>query len=194
LSTILIVPGLRDRSDNHWQPLLGVKLIWSRPVRSVPPGGRENLDLAARVAAIQDELESIHGPVIIVAHSAGVLMLAHWAQQHRRANILGALLATPADLETPMPEGYPPLAALQKNGWLPVPRTRLPFPSIVAASSNDPLASLTCVEQLARDWGSELVQLGEVGHLNPASGYGEWPLAVELIARLDRNAPLGSAQ
>jgi uncharacterized protein len=194
LSTILIVPGLRERTDNHWQPLLGVKLIWSRPVRSIPPGGRENLDLAARVAAIQDALESIHGPVTIVAHSAGVLMLAHWAQQHRRANIVGALLATPADLETPMPEGYPTLAALQSNGWLPVPRKRLPFPSIVAASSNDPLASLARVGQLASDWGSELVQLGEVGHLNPASGYGEWPLAIELIARLDRNAPPASAQ
>ena len=26
--------------------------------------------------------------------------------------------------------------------------------------------------------------LGAVGHLNPASGYGEWPQAVELIAEL----------
>ena len=144
-------------------------------------------DLAARVAAIQDAFESIQGEVTIVAHSAGVLMLAHWAQQYRRANIVGALLAAPADLETPMPEGYPTLAALQRNGWLPVPRKRLPFPSIVAASSNDPLAALTRVEKLARDWGSELVQLGDVGHLNPASGFGEWPMAEELVARLDRN-------
>lgn len=189
MSTILIVPGLRDRTDNHWQPLLGMKLMWSRPVRSVPPGGRENLDLAARVQAIQDALESIQGPVTIVAHSAGVLMVAHWAQQYRRAGIVGALLATPADLETPMPEGYPTMTALQAHGWLPIPRKRLPFPSIVAASSNDPLASPARVEQLARSWGSELVQLGQVGHLNPASGFGEWPQAVDLIARLDLRSP-----
>jgi uncharacterized protein len=189
LSTVLIVPGLRDRTDKHWQPLLGTKLMWSRPVRSVAPGGRENLDLAGRVEAIQDALESIEGRVTIVAHSAGVLMLAHWAQLYRRADIVGALLATPADLETPMPEGYPTLAALQKHGWLPMPRTRLPFPSIVAASNNDPLASLARVEKLARDWGSELVRLGDVGHLNPASGFGEWPLAEELIARLDSIQP-----
>jgi predicted alpha/beta hydrolase family esterase len=189
LSTILIVPGLRDRTDNHWQPLLAMKLMRSRPVRSVPPGGRENLDLAARVQAIQDALELIQGEVTIVAHSAGVLMLAHWAQQYRRANIVGALLATPADLETPMPAGYPTLGALQRNGWLPVPRRRLPFPSIVAASNDDPLASLTRVERLARDWGSGLVQLGDVGHLNPRSGFGEWPMGEELIALLDRNQP-----
>jgi predicted alpha/beta hydrolase family esterase len=192
LSTILIVPGLRDHTDDHWQLLLATKLMWSRPVRSVQPAGRHNLDLAARVQKIQDALASIEGRVTIVAHSAGVLMLAHWAQWHRRADIVGALLATPADLETPMPEGYPTLAALQKHGWLPVPRAQLPFPSIVAASSNDPLAALPRVEELAADWGSQLVRLGHVGHLNPAFGFGEWPQAEELIGRLDRSAPLGA--
>ena len=34
-------------------------------------------------------------------------MLAHWAQRYQRADIAGALLAAPADLETPMPAGYP---------------------------------------------------------------------------------------
>jgi uncharacterized protein len=190
LSTVLIVPGLRDHVANHWQPLLGMKLIWSRPVRSVAPAGRDNLDCAARVQAIQGVLESIQGPVVIVAHSAGAVMLAHWARWYEHADIVGALLATPADLETPMPEGYPTMAALREHGWLPVPRRRLPFPSIVAASSNDPLAAPARVERLARDWGSQLVQLGEVGHLNPASGFGEWPQAMELIARLERGSPL----
>jgi serine hydrolase len=192
LSTLLIVPGLRGPTDDHWQSLLEQRLRRVRPVCSVPPSGRENLDLAARVQAIQDALESIEGRVTIVAHSAGVLMLAHWARQHRRADIVGALLATPADLETPMPAGYPTLAALQKHGWLPVPRQLLPFPTIVAASSNDPLASLVRVEKLASDWGSDLIQVGRVGHLNPAWGFGEWPLAELLIARLDRNSPLGT--
>ena len=37
---------------------------------------------------------------------------------------------------------------------------------------------------LAAAWGSRVHTLGAVGHLNPASGYGEWPEAVELIAEL----------
>ncbi|MFF4684996.1 alpha/beta hydrolase [Streptomyces sp. NPDC001307] len=47
----------------------------------------------------------------------------------------------------------------------------------------------------ARSWGSRLVELGAVGHLNPASGYGEWPLAEELIRMLESDsagAPLGA--
>jgi predicted alpha/beta hydrolase family esterase len=40
------------------------------------------------------------------------------------------------------------------------------------------------VNSLARAWGSRLVDLGNVGHLNPASGFGEWPRALPLIDEL----------
>ena len=58
------------------------------------------------------------------------------------------------------------------------------FRSIVGASRNDPLAAHDRVVDLAEAWGSECIDLGEVGHLNPASGYGEWPRADEFIRRL----------
>ena len=70
------------------------------------------------------------------------------------------------------------------SGWLPVPRTPLPFRSIVAASSNDPLGDHDRIAELAEAWGSERVDLGAVGHLNPASGYGEWPRAEAFIDEL----------
>ena len=73
---------------------------------------------------------------------------------------------------------------MQQHGWLPIPRTRLPFPSIVAASTNDPLARFERVAALADAWGSRLVDIGAAGHLNPAAGYGDWPLAIELLAGL----------
>jgi predicted alpha/beta hydrolase family esterase len=65
-----------------------------------------------------------------------------------------------------------------------MPREPLPFPSIVAASRNDPLGSFERISQLSQAWGSRLVNLGEVGHLNPASGYGDWRGADELIGEL----------
>ncbi|MBS1132879.1 MAG: alpha/beta hydrolase [Burkholderiaceae bacterium] len=181
--TVLIVPGLRDHVDQHWQTLLAAKLP---RVRTVPPMGRDNLDCAARVEAIDRELMAIGGPVIIVAHSGGVITLAHWAATPHRSRklIRGALLAAPPDFEMPMPEGYPTMSSLAASGWLPVPRKPLPFPSIVGASRNDPLGRFERVSGLARDWGSRFVDLGEVGHLNPASGYGEWPQAVAFIREL----------
>jgi predicted alpha/beta hydrolase family esterase len=37
---------------------------------------------------------------------------------------------------------------------------------------------------MAADWGSRLIDLGDVGHLNPAAGYGEWPQAESMINAL----------
>ena len=181
-ATVLIVPGLREHVAEHWQTLLEARLS---KVRSVPPLETDKLSCAARVEAIQRELEQIDGPVILVAHSAGVLMVRHWAARYDRP-IKGALLAAPPDFEASWPEAYPSAASLRLNGWDPLPKGALPFRSILAGSANDYLASLDAVTRMAREWGSELVNLGAVGHLNPASGYGEWPLAEDFIAELDR--------
>ncbi|NMF91167.1 RBBP9/YdeN family alpha/beta hydrolase [Aromatoleum petrolei] len=186
--TILIVPGLRDHVAEHWQTLLEQKLLAAgKPARSVQPLEHDKLSRDARVAALDQALAAIDGPVILVAHSAGVMITVHWAQQHTRT-ILGALLAAPADLESPFPPGYPSTEALRDNGWLPIPRSPLPFPSIVVASTNDPLGNIDRVAELADAWGSRFENIGAVGHLNPAAGFGEWPLAESLIRELETQA------
>ncbi|MBA4491735.1 alpha/beta hydrolase [Paracoccus sp. S1E-3] len=182
--TILIVPGLRDHAAGHWQTLLAQRLP---KVARVAPMGREDLHCARRVAAIETVAQSIDGPLIAVAHSGGCIMLAHWLAGTSR-RVTAALMATPPDFESPMPEGFPTIAALQAGGWLPVPRQPLPCPTLVAASRNDPLGAYTRVVVLARDWGAKLVDLGAVGHLNPASGFGDWPMADGLIAELHNMA------
>jgi uncharacterized protein len=178
--TILIVPGLRVHVEDHWQTILARKLP---KVHVVPLPERDKLSCAARIEALDQALASITGPVVLVCHSAGVMITVHWAQHHQR-EIRGALLAAPPDFESPLPDGYPSVETLRQNGWLPTPRTRLPFPSIVAASTNDPLARIEAVTELANGWGSRLVDVGVVGHLNPASGIGEWPRAVEFVNEL----------
>jgi uncharacterized protein len=178
--TVVIVPGLRDHVPDHWQTLLARQLPGSV---TIPRMATDKLSCAGWVEQVERTLAPIAGPVILVAHSGGVMMVVHWAWRYRRP-IHGALLATPADLESRLPEGYPTLEDLQQGGWLPVPRNRLPFPSIVAASTNDPLASVERVAQYGADWGSRIVDLGAVGHLNPAAGYGEWPRAHEIIREL----------
>ncbi len=181
-ATILIIPGLRDHVTEHWQTHLAEQLTH---VRSVPPAETNKLNCANRVTRIQAELDQIDGPVILVAHSAGVLMTIHWAALHSAEKIQGALLVTPPDLNQSWPDNYPSPDSLRQEGWEPVPQQALSFPSIVIASDNDYLASLEAVSNMAAVWGSQLVNLGEVGHMNPAAGFGPWPQALQFIAKLD---------
>lgn len=178
--TILFVPGLRDHVEEHWQTILQKK---TPGARSVPPLEHDKLSRDARVEALEKALSEIDGPVILVAHSAGVMITVNWAQKYSRP-IHGAVLAAPADVESPMPAGYPTVDVLRDSGWCPVPRDRLPFPSIVAASTNDPLCAFERAASFASDWGSRLVDVGAIGHINPASGFGDWPQAEDLIRQL----------
>ena len=116
--TLLFVPGLRDHVAEHWQTLLAAEIPGSI---TVEPLTEDRLSRQARVKALDDALSGIEGEVVIAAHSAGALMVANWALAPTRP-IRGALLATPADVENPLPPGYPAYDDLKANGWLPIPR------------------------------------------------------------------------
>jgi predicted alpha/beta hydrolase family esterase len=180
-ATVVLVPGLRGHVEDHWQTRLAASLPGAR---MVTPLGRTNAGLRARVTMLDHVVQQVAGPVILVAHSAGVLVTVHWAAQYSPTRVVGALLATPPVLATELPPEYPSIDELRAHGWLPIPRQPLPFPSIVAASSDDPLGNPVRLRSLAASWGSRVHDLGAVGHLNPASGFGDWPEAVELIDQL----------
>ena len=122
--TVLIVPGLRDHVPEHWQTLLEQRLD---KVSCVPRRADDKLSCARWVEAIEQSLARIAGPVILVAHSGGVMMVIHWARKYRRP-IHGALLATPADLESPLPAGYPTTrtARAERLAADPAPATAVP--------------------------------------------------------------------
>ena len=145
---VVIVPGLRGHVEDHWQTRLAAKLPDSVVV---PSFGRDKRDLAGRVADLHRVIQDAGAPVTLVAHSAGVLTTLHWARQHDLP-VRGALLATPPDLARPLGPEYPTLEQLEESGWLPIPVAPLNFPSIVAASTNDPLSDFEHVRTLAEAW------------------------------------------
>jgi len=184
-ATVVLVPGLRGRVEDHWQTRLAASMPGAR---MVAPLGRTYPGLQSRVTLLDQAVRDAAGPVILVAHSAGVLVTVHWAAQYSPTRVVGALLATPPVLAAELPPEYPSIDELRAHGWLPIPREPLPFPSIVAASSDDPLGNPVRLRSLAASWGSPVHDLGAVGHLNPASGFGDWPEAVELIDQLRDDA------
>jgi hypothetical protein len=65
-----------------------------------------------------------------------------------------------------------------------MPMMRLPFPSIVVASTDDPFVSLDRATAFSTAWGSRLVVLERAGHINADSGHGPWPEGRRLLDEL----------
>ncbi|ODT16872.1 MAG: hypothetical protein ABS35_27130 [Kaistia sp. SCN 65-12] len=173
--TILILPGWHGSGPDHWQRWLAAQLPTAKVVE------QENWahpDLDAWLANLEAAIRATSSPVILVAHSLGVILAAHHAARHGGERIAGALLVAPGDADVH--------AATEPDiaGFAPVPRSRLPYPSTLVASRNDPHMNFDRSEGLARDLGSDFVDLGDAGHVNVASGYGPWPRALDLLAEL----------
>ena len=166
----IIVPGWRDSGPGHWQSLWAERLPnavrvvqddWISPTRR------------AWVATLERNILAAPGPVVVVAHSLGCIATAHVAPEVAQ-RIQGALLVAPADPER--------RAVL--NDFAPVPYARLPYRSVLVASSNDPFCPIRLAGAYARAWGSEFVRLQQAGHINVESGFGEWPLGLALLHSL----------
>lgn len=171
---ILIVPGLYNSGPDHWQThweraLPGAERVeqqdWERPLL-----GDWTISLAEAVRR--------RPGAILVAHSLGCALVAHFAQVTGGRGVGGAMLVAPADVNREGPAGR------LLVGFSPIPRQRLPFPSLVVASRNDPYVEIERAEAFARGWGSAFVDLGRAGHINVDSGHGPWPKGRALLRGL----------
>ena len=155
----------------------GVEFFQPRQLAKTDPG----VDIGQiELAAVERHVAAAEGPLVLVAHSLGCVTLAHWAVQAAPAllaKVRGALLVAPADVERP---GCP--QALRN--FAPIPRQRLPFPSLLVGSDNDPAATPMRALQLARQWGAEPVLLGGAGHINVKSGHCRWEQGFAYLYRL----------
>ena len=173
---VLIVPGWGDSGPEHWQSL------WEQAhpdFRRVAQRDWLYPICHEWVETLSAAIQSAGAPVVLVAHSLGCLAIAHCARDASLPDrsIRGALLVAPPDVERP---DFPPVL----EGFAPIPRERLPFRTIVAASRNDPFSDFARAEALAAAWGSQLVDVGEHGHINADAGFGPWPLGERLLETL----------
>jgi hypothetical protein len=173
MNPILLIPGYLNSGAGHWQSLWEDEL--PEACRVDMPNGEQPV-LGDWIWTLDEAIAACEVPPILVAHSLGCLAVAHWSANHART-IHGALLVAPVNVEDPTA-----LKALRS--FRPIPRHTLPFPTILAASSNDAFLSPECARDLAANWGARLVDLGPCGHVNPASGHGPWPRGEALLAEL----------
>jgi uncharacterized protein len=167
---ILVIPGYNGSGPTHWQARMLAKLSTARIVVQ-QNWNYPSLDDA--IGEIVNTVENAARPIVFVAHSAGNVLVAHAMPTLLQCGLAdrvkgGFLVAVPSEVAlAELPNIDPAFAA--------VPRAPLPFPSVVVASSNDPHASLEQSADIALAWGAKLLEAGEQGHINEASGHGPWP-------------------
>ncbi len=171
---VLILPGWHNSGPSHWQSrweqAFGFTRVqqhdWERPLR-----GDWQIQLEEAVLNCDE-------PAVLVAHSLGVILVAAWAACSKNVDrVKGALLVAPGDVARAQTRTLLP-------SWWPIERKPLPFDSILVASRNDPRCRFDLSETLAKDWRSELIDLGSAGHINAESGLGDWPRGQVLLQGL----------
>lgn len=162
---ILFVPGYGGSGPGHWQTRWEERLSTGRRVNMTDWDDERPQQWIDAIATAVNEAEK---PVVLVAHSLGVLASVAAIPKFRKSTV-GAFLVAPPDLggEHELPGG---LRDFGDVGLGP-----LPFPSILVASRNDPYCDFAIAEELGGAWGSLFTDAGEAGHINADAGFGPWP-------------------
>ncbi|MEH1128961.1 RBBP9/YdeN family alpha/beta hydrolase [Micromonospora sp. CPCC 206061] len=175
MTRYLVVPGRGVSFADHWTRQW-VENYPNYQWAPEPPGPPYIAD--ERVAALDAAVSASDESAVLIAHSAGCLTVALWAARHA-GPVRAALLVTPPYIDpkwTPQPDDDVFIGE--------VPRQPLPFRSVVVASRTDPFSSMVQFEGYARDWGAELYDAGDVGHLDSKTGFGPWSEGERLVATL----------
>lgn len=161
---IITLPGITNSGPEHWQTRWEAQD--SRLVR-FSPSDWDHPDLEDWKRALRRAVSAAERPPVLVAHSLACLLVAHWVASQHQLPVSGAFMVSVPDATTAV---FPPEA----RGFSNPPALRFPFPAVILASSNDPFGSFEHAEARAAEWGAGLIRLGHLGHINAASGLGEW--------------------
>ena len=179
---VLLLPGLDNSGPRHWQGHWEKLSRFSR----VDFGAWDNPRLHLWVDALDRAIRERSGPLILAAHSLGCLATAWWAAlrwtEDLRGKVRGALLVAPPDVDALDVD-------VRLRDFRPLPQHRLPFHTTLIASRDDSLLGFGRAKDIARLWGSDLVDAGRAGHINAESGLEEWPAGLRHLAALSGHNP-----
>jgi hypothetical protein len=163
----VLVPGRHNSGAEHWQSIWEQDLpIWKR----VAQRNWDDGDIRRWIGSLRRLLAQCTRPALLVGHSLGALAACCIANELHAA-VGGVMLVAPAE-----PARF--------HAEDDVPECALGVPSVLVASRNDPFMSFDRAEYWAMIWHSELIDLGDAGHINVESGFGGWSFGKEVLLRL----------
>ncbi|MBJ9957116.1 RBBP9/YdeN family alpha/beta hydrolase [Acinetobacter courvalinii] len=168
----VIVPGVGGSEAQHWQSWLQQQLVsssrveqkhWDRPV------------LSEWIAQFVKTVAAAPAPVQIVAHSFGCLTSVAALAEHPelRTKVKNLLLVAPANPARFGEAGFARHSLTDYQQYFQ--QLNIEVPTTLLISENDPWLGYVDALQLAQAWKLTPINLGAVGHVNVASGFGPFP-------------------
>jgi predicted alpha/beta hydrolase family esterase len=171
MTNYFIIPGLGNSGPEHWQTYFEKS---GKNFQRINQKEWDAPDCLDWIQTIDTALSTYDlSQVVLVGHSLGCATIAHWVSRYNKL-IKGALLVAPSDLEAPQ-------YTFPITGFLPIPKQKIGFKTIIVASDDDVWVSLDRAKYFAECWGSEFINIGNAGHINAASGYGQWTEGLEIL-------------
>ena len=162
--TYVFLAGVSNSGPEHWQR------IWLDRAENGVWVEHDDWGLPDRdawVSDLQKAVWKIRGPMVLIAHSLGCLVVAEWANERNDPSVAGAFFVA-------VPDPGAPAFPANASGFGDLAIAALSFPSLVVASRDDPYDGIDHARAVAETWGSEFVDLGARGHINASSGLGAW--------------------
>lgn len=162
---ILNAPGLHGSGPIHWQTRW--EQIPGRQIARTTPASWDEPDPADWLTALRGDILASGSETIVVAHSLACIVMAQILADE--ALCAGLVLVAPPD---PHAE---PFRVVTDAGFHTMATRPVLVPGLVIASTDDPYATPEATQRMADVWGVPLTWVGALGHINSASGLGDWP-------------------
>jgi len=170
--SFIIVPGIGGSGPDHWQSHWQV----SFPVAArITPASWDRPDLGDWILALDRTVAEADKPPVLICHSLGCLLFAHWRVASTRGIAAALLVAVPDPQGPAFPAEAAAFGALPELGFGP-------SPVLTVASSDDPYDPEGKGMAWAVAQGASPRLLGPRGHLNGASRLGDWPEGRSILA------------
>jgi len=173
----LIVPGLNNSDEKHWQT------FWEKSLQRtsrVPQRDWDHPQKKEWIETLGKTIQNLNEDTIIVAHSLGVATTVMYLTQNKGripSHIKGAFLVSPSDVDN---------IEVIKH-FAPMPLEKLPVPACVVASENDNFVSMERAQFFASAWAVPLFNAGKLGHINSASDLREWEQGRQFLTEFEKS-------
>jgi uncharacterized protein len=159
MTNYFIVPGLGNSGPEHWQTYFQNSADHFYRIEQeewyAPTCEKW-------IATIDEKISAFDfSTAVLIGHSLGCSTIAHWAKKYKTQYTFPA------------------------TGFTPIPLDKINFKTIVVSSANDKWVSLDRAKFFADSWGSELINIGNAGHINIDSGHTNWQEGLHLLKKLN---------